>query len=216
LGAASLTDQASIDDRKEDASMRFRQTKAVVAAIVLGAACWTSCGEDDEASACGDVVSARADPTVDLTRYSTFAVVPPESYPTTLPADVRTNLDQAVAAGATELRERGMVQVGANENPNLYLFTLTKTAEQSAIYWECAGGYYYGYWSWYWNPCTWITTVNVDYTVGTLIVGLTDPAQEKVVFGGAMVGVLECSDDLTGRIQRGIESVFASYPSKGR
>ena len=109
-----------------------------------------------------------------------------------------------------------MRQVNPNENPDLLLFSISKTTEQSALYWECAGGYWYGYWTWYWDPCSWVTAVPVEYSVGTLVVGLTDPAASKIVFGGALVGVLECSDDLSGRIERGVDDIFEDYPYNRR
>ena len=56
----------------------------------------------------------------------------------------------------------------------------------------------------------------VEYSVGTLVVGLTDPAQSKIVFGGAVVGILECSDNLQGRIESGVDSIFSAYPYNAR
>jgi len=54
--------------------------------------------------------------------------------------------------------------------------------------------------------------IPVTYTEGTLVVGLADPAADKVVFGGVLQGVLECSSDTAGRIQSGVARIFQDYP----
>ena len=72
--------------------------------------------------------------------------------------------------------------------------------------------YWWTGWGYAWDPCAWMVEVPVVYTEGTVVVGLADPAVSKVVFGGVLQGILECSDS-TGRIQAGVARIFQDYPT---
>jgi len=190
--------------------MRSRETKALAAVLVLGAACGAGCGSDE--TSCSDAVISRADPGGNFAKYATFAVPPADAYPDSLPVDVTTALLQANTSAAAELTKNGFQQVSPSENPDLSLFSLARTADQNALYWQCTGGYWYGYWGWYWDSCAYLNQVSTSIPVGTVVVGLVDPALQKIVYGGAVQGVLSCGEDQASRVDAGVTTIMSNYP----
>ncbi len=192
--------------------MRSTALMSIVALFIL-----SGC-EEDEPDICDDTRVSRAEPTNDFTMYQTFAVVPESEYPTMLPpelpSDTRTSLDAANDAMRAELVALGLTEVDfATGMPDVVAFSLAASDTDTGIVYECVPGYYwYGWWGYVWDPCAWLAPVEVDYEVATVIVGLADPADEEVVFGGAVQGVLECGDS-RDRLEAGIADIFDDYPA---
>lgn len=195
--------------------MSFRSLVGIAAVTALTAFVPLGCsGGDDEDDICDQQsIKASVDPDGDFANYATFAVLTEENYPVDTPEDVRVNLTTAVDAAKNELEALGLEEVALDADPDVVLFTLSKTTEEDAVYWECVGGWY-GYWYWVWDPCAWMVPIPIEYTVGTLVVGLADPAQEKVVFGGAAQNILECDSDVVGRIDHAVDIIFDYYPQQ--
>lgn len=185
---------------------------AGLAWVALFSACDDDDDYDDEICT-GDQVVTRTDPTADFAQYKTFSVAPDETLPD-VPADVVTNLAVANAAAAAELQKIGLTQVAPDSDPppDLALFNIAGTQKQMGTTWECTPGYWWTGWGYVWDPCAWMVEIPVVYTEGTLVVGLADPAADRVVFGGVLQGVLECSSDTAGRIQAGVARIFTDYP----
>ena len=119
---------------------------------------------------------------------------------------MKTGLTQAITAASAELQKRGLTEVAADANPDLNLFSISATRGMTGTYWECAPGYYWYGWTYIYDPCAWMVPINFYYTEGTVVVGVADPKLQKVVFGGAVQGILECSADLTGARLVGCET----------
>jgi hypothetical protein len=178
---------------------------------------FSACDDDDdyEDDICtGDSVVTRADPAADFARYTTFSVAPDQALPADLPANVSANLAAANAAAVSELLKIGLTQLAPDSDPppDLALFNIAATQKAMGTTWECTPGYWWSGWGYVWDPCAWMVEIPVVYTEGTLVVGLADPAADKVVFGGVLQGVLECSSDTAGRIQSGVARIFQDYP----
>jgi Domain of unknown function (DUF4136) len=186
-------------------------TLGVATLVVLGCA-------DEPESACDDTIVTRADPMADFTGYKTFAVVPESEYPTELPSDLpsdtRTSLEAANDAGRRELLLLGLDEVDfATGTPDVVLFSLAASDTDTGVVYECVDGYiWYGWWGYVWDPCAWLEPVAVDYEVATVLVGLADPANEEVVFGGVVQGILECGD-VSDRLDDGVKRIFSDYPA---
>jgi hypothetical protein len=190
--------------------MRFRNIASIAAVAAFTALLPLGCSSDDDDDGCEDEVVSRLDPDADFASYETYAVA--DDFPKEVPDDVRVNLEAAIDASKEQLDYFGLVEVEPTEDPDLVLFTLSRSSEETGVYWECyEDWYWYGYWTWVWDPCAWMVPVKVDYTVGTLVVGLADPAAEKVVYGGVGRGVLECGD-VEDRIPHIVNDMFEKYP----
>jgi|SRR6187402_517003 len=194
-------------------AMSLRSTISIAAVAALSAFMPLGCSSDDDDDDCQeDVVKTSVDPDADFDSYTTFAVLTEEAYPVDTPDDVKLNLTTAINAATDELVALGLEEVDVDADPDVVLFTLSKTDEEDAIYWQCRGGWY-GYWGWVvWDPCAWLEPIYVEYTVGSLVVGLADPSEEKVVFGGVTQTILECGGDVTQHIESAVDAIFDDYP----
>jgi uncharacterized protein DUF4136 len=187
--------------------------------FLAGMAVWalfSACDDDDDYDdniCTGDQVVTRTDPTADFAQFKTFAVAPDEALPD-VPVNVATNLGVANAAAVAELVRIGLTEVAPDSDPppDLALFNIAATQKQMGTTWQCTPGYWWTGWGYTWDPCAWMVEIPVTYTEGTLVVGLAQPADSKVVFGGVLQGVLECSSDTVGRIQSGVQRIFLDYP----
>jgi hypothetical protein len=185
--------------------------------LALVVACAPSQPEPNDG--CGQVYFTRTDPGTDLSAIMTFAILPETQYPTDLPDDLpddaQISLDTANAAAREQLLERGLTEVDPEqEKPDVWLFSLAATQVESGVVWTCVPSdpnMWWGPWGWTWNGCAWLTPVAAPYEVGTVMVGLADPDDETIVFGGVIQGVLGCPG-ASARLERAIERVFEEYP----
>ncbi|HKU43750.1 MAG TPA: DUF4136 domain-containing protein [Polyangiales bacterium] len=177
------------------------------------------CDDDDLPP---DEVYARAKRGVDFTQYETFRIdddlsaadfpdagVDPED----LPDEVRFNIDIANDQARLELEHRGLSERKDGEDADLVIASLGSREDENAFYWDCVPGYWWGYWGWYWDNCAWIDPVYVEYSIGTVVVGLGDPKQEDIVFGGFVqgIGYGGSRDELELRIRAGVHEMFEDY-----
>jgi hypothetical protein len=201
---------------------RVSKQKRILYAFLLITAGGCDCNDDDRPP---DQVNTRVKPGVDFSEYHTFRIqdelskddiedagVDIDIDPEDIPDDVRLNIDVATDQARQELEELGLTEVGEDEDADLVVFSLGATNDEDAIYWECVPGYWWGYWGWVWDTCAWLEPIYVEYTVGTVALGLADPDMEDVVFGGVVQGVADGEDDVEDRIRNGVHVMFEEYP----
>jgi hypothetical protein len=129
------------------------------------------------------------------------------------PEDIRLNIDTANDQARIELEMLGLDEVGEDESPDLVVASLGSTKEEDAIYWECVPGYWWGYWGYYWDSCAWLDPEYVEYTVGSMVLGLSDPEMKDIVFGGLLQGIGGTGNP-EQRIRAGVHEMFESYPEQ--
>lgn len=172
-----------------------------------------ACDDDPD-----DTVTTASSATAEFEDYETFAVADPSDAPENvrerIPDDVETDLEVVNDAVRDELTQLGLREVARDDDPDLVAFSLAATDDEEAVYWDCVEGYWYGYWTYAWDPCAWLEPVYLEYTVGSIFVGLADPEEEQVVFGGLIEGVVDGDGDTEERIQDDVEEVFDDYPGQ--
>jgi hypothetical protein len=168
-----------------------------------------------------DQVVSRAKPGIDFTQYHTFLIEDELTYqdladagynPDNIPGTVRLNIDVANDQARIELERIGLTEAAKGAPADLSIVSLASTRDQDAIYWECVPGNWWGYWGWYWDTCAWLQPIYVEYTTGTVAVGLADPKEEDVVFGGVMRGIADGTANVDKRIRDGVHVIFEQYP----
>jgi hypothetical protein len=194
------------------AIMHSSVRKLVPLALAIAAG---ACDDDDDN---GDFVTTRSSPSADFTSFRTFRFLTEDDVPldtaVQLPAGVSANLAMVDDAMRDELLDQGLVEVAPTEPADLLAFSLERTAEQDALYWECAEGYWWGYWSFAWAPCGWLEPVYTEYETGTVFVGLVDPVRDEIVYGSLMEGVINGDhDDVADRLEDDMEVAFTDYPA---
>lgn len=189
----------------------IRKIASVALAVAVGA-----CSDDDGAPA--DIVSTQSNPSADFTSYQTFRFLTQDDMPSgmtlNLPRDVLANLDKVNDAMREELLEQGLSEVAPTAAADLLAFTLASTTENEALYWDCVEGYWWGYWTYAWEPCAWLEPVYTDYETGTVFVGLIDPLRNEIVYSSVMQGVIYGDeDDMEDRLEGDMSEAFDQYPA---
>jgi hypothetical protein len=181
----------------------------------------TSCDCNDDPELPPDEVYVRVKPGIDFSQYETFRINDELSSgdladagvdPDDIPGDVRLNIDTANDQARIELEARGLTAAASGAEADLVIVSLGSTQDEDAIYWECVPGYWWGYWSYVWDTCAWLEPVYVEYTIGSVAVGLVDETEQDVVFGGLLQGVADGSGDSEERIRDGVREMFEEYP----
>jgi hypothetical protein len=190
-----------------------------LAVLVTLATAACSSSDDPESICDGDTVTWRAAEGVDFGAYQSFAVLEADDYPTELPEDfpedTLNSLQAANDAAVVELTALGLTEVDPEtETPDLYVFSVAASETKTGSGWECVPGYVWWGWFWSWDPCAWLSPVDFDYTVGSVVVGVADEASQSAVFGGLVRGVIECGD-AEARLESGVSEIFANYPGAG-
>jgi Domain of unknown function (DUF4136) len=182
-------------------------------ALVVG-----GCDCDDDGPI--DEVVTKVDPGVDFSEFHTFKILDEDSVDfgdaginlDDIPDDLLVNIDTANDQARIELENLGLTQVDEEDDADLVIFTLATIDEQGGYYWACVPGYWWGYWGPYWDPCAWLEPIYVEYSVGTLVLVLGDPAEQDIPFGGLLQGVADGAGNTEERIRDGVHEMFEDYP----
>lgn len=85
-------------------------------------------------------------------------------------------------------------------------------------YWECVGGWFWGWWGWQWDPCAWVRPIPVEFDVGNLLipVGPQPPEGEDPdpSFVGLAQSVVGNSSELEAKARAAVDAIFAQWPYK--
>ena len=172
--------------------------------------------------ACSDesslTTAVKTDPSVDFTQYHTYALADGTSVNATIammiPDDVKATMNQINQLAGNELMKHGLTQVARDANPDLVVASFVYSNEETYLNYVCVpGSWWYTYWYYYWDPCAYLVPYLTQYTVGSVVVGVGDPAMMKFVFGGLIQGVVDGSTDQAQEVQNAIVDIFEQYPA---
>lgn len=174
------------------------------------------------AQACTTIdVKTDFDPSADFTRFHTFAFAGLTDITKTGLLDNSLARKRIEAAVSRELTKKGLREVKMDDRPDLlvhyWLGTKDKqrvqgTSGPSAGYYGRGGGYYGGGYGW---GASYSNVTTYEYTEGTLIVDLVEPAKKELQWRAIMVAILE--DTAQENIELGNQAIikaFEHYPPK--
>jgi len=174
------------------------------------------------AQACTTIdVKTDFDPSADFTRFHTFAFGGLTDITKTGLLDNSLVRKRIEAAVSRELIKKGLREVKMDDRPDLlvhyWLGTKDKqrvqgTSGPSAGYYGRGGGYYGGGYGW---GASYSNVSTYEYTEGTLIVDLVEPAKKELQWRAIMVAILE--DTAQENIELGNQAIvkaFEHYPPK--
>jgi hypothetical protein len=172
-------------------------------------------------------VEVKVDKTVDFTQFETFSVVtsdivPPEDLPDLDDEQVAFNdmvntfIIEAMQAEPVCLTFIPPDQVTEENKPDLWAANGLGRSTNSGYYYQCVGGWWWGYWGWYWDPCASWYPVYVEYDVGSLLIPVGPPpaaGQEPApIFAGLAQSVLGTGTDLETKARQAVQEIFARWP----
>ncbi|MGB3050841.1 MAG: hypothetical protein WBB42_07570 [Polyangiales bacterium] len=85
-------------------------------------------------------------------------------------------------------------------------------------YWECVGGWFWGWWGWQWDPCAWVRPIPVEFDVGNLLIPVGPRPQEgenpDPSFVGLAQSVVGNGSELEAKARAAVDAIFAQWPYK--
>ncbi len=169
------------------------------------------------------------DQTVDFTQFQTFSVITKEIIesnpdplqpPPMLPDDAEAAIAQINALIIEEMGPTGLGytyippdQVTPENQPDLWAGNVGAVTEEQGVVYDCVGGWWWGYWGWYWDPCAWVVPRIIDFDVGSLLIPVGSSATQEPIFWGLAQGIDYVGADNEERIRNAVTAIFAQWPS---
>lgn len=168
------------------------------------------------------------DKTVDFTQFETFSVVTQEvidnnpdfpDLPTELPDDAKAAIEQINDLIIEAMGPSGLgytyippEQVTPENQPDLWAGNIGAVTEEQGIVYDCVGGWWWGYWGWYWDPCAWVVPRTIDFDVGSLLIPVASTTAQEPIFWGLAQGIDYIGADNELRIETAVTDIFAQWP----
>lgn len=110
-------------------------------------------------------------------------------------------------------------QTVTEENqPDLWAANGVARSTDGGWYYECVGGWWWGYWGWYWDSCAYWRPTYVEWDVGSLLVPVgpppTDGGEPELIFAGLAQSVLGTGADTETKIREAVRLIFQQWPDK--
>jgi hypothetical protein len=168
------------------------------------------------------------DHTVDFTQFETFSVVtsdvvPPENLPELDEDQMAFNdMVNGLIIEAMQAEPVCLTLIAPEDTeenpPDLWAANGLARTTDGGYYYECIGGWWWGYWGWYWDPCKWWVPRYVEYDVGNLLIPVGPPPGEgedaEPIFAGLAQSVLGTGPDAETKVRAAVEAIFQQWPDK--
>lgn len=194
--------------------------------LALFASFLASPGCADDAVVLGSV-EVKYDETQDFTQFQTFSVVtseianPPDLDPEQEAFNDQINLliVEAMQAEPVCMTFIPPDEVSDTNQPDLWAANGAGRETEGGYVYECCGGWWWGYWGWYWDPCAYWCPTYVEYDIGSLLIlagrAPDQAGQEPVaVFGGLAQSVLGSSSQVNELVRDAVRRIFQQWPVK--
>lgn len=172
-------------------------------------------------------ITVRSDDTVDFAQFETFSVitsdiVPPEDLPDIGEDEMAFNdmvnglIVEAMQAPPVCLTLIDPEEVTDDNQPDLWAANGLARTTDGGYYYECVGGWWWGYWGWYWDSCARWYPVYVEYDVGNLLIPVGPPPgdgeEPAPIFGGLAQSVVGTGADAESKVRFAVDAIFAQWP----
>jgi hypothetical protein len=181
-----------------------------------------SCGDDSDNTS----ITVRYDDTVDFTEFERFSVItadlvdPPDLDEEQMAFNDMVNdlIVEAMQAEPVCLTFIPPEEVTEENQPDLWAANGLGRTTEGGYYYECVGGWWWGYWGWYWDPCATWYPVYVEYDVGNLLIPVGPPppmGQDPVpIFAGLAQSIVGTGPDVETKVQQAVQEIFERWPDK--
>jgi hypothetical protein len=205
--------------RALEVSMPARSRFLLLFVTGLGAA---GCGSDSVQTGS---VEVKYNQIVDFSQFQTFSVVTKDlvDFPD-LEQDqqafnnmVNDLIVQAMQAEPVCMTLISPETVTEQNQPDLWAANGLRRSTESGYVYECCGGWWWGYWGWYWDPCAYGCPTYVEYDVGTLLIPVGRPSagqEAEVLFAGLAQSILNTGPDVETKVREAVQAIFAQWPVK--
>ena len=154
----------------------------------------------------------------------TSEIIPPENVPELddeqriLSDDINEIIRSAMEAEPVCLTYVDPTEVTEENQPDLWAANGTAKSTDGGWYYECVGGWWWGYWGWYWDSCAYWRPTYVEWDVGSLLVPVGPPPAEagepELIFAGLAQSVIGTGADTETKIREAVRLIFEQWPDK--
>ncbi len=160
-------------------------------------------------SSCSIQVKETYDHQVDFSKYKTFCWMNGCEFKFEGPSYLNDSLlrENLKTSIVRELEQKGLIQ--NTDNPDLLIgFTITVNDEQAIIYHRSEDSPVY------YKPLESDREI-INYLKGSLIIGMADNAESRMVWQSHAIGYMDLNPDLSEKnIRKGIKMVLKNFPPK--
>jgi hypothetical protein len=107
-------------------------------------------------------------------------------------------------------------EVTDENQPDLWAANGLARATEGGYYYECVGGWWWGYWGWYWDSCAYWRPTYVEYDVGSLLIPVGPPPaaneEPELIFAGLAQSVVGTGADTETKVRFAVEEIFKQWP----
>jgi len=165
------------------------------------------------------------DEDADFSQFETFTVLTPELVPDGREPEADEELfnervnDLIVEAMTAEPVCMTFIppeEVTDTNEPDLFAAnSLARTTEEGVV-WRCVGGWWWGAWGRFWDPCRWRTQVPVEFEVGSLDLPVGPPPtgdeDATPVFMGTARALLGTGTTVDDKVRTAVREIFQQWP----
>ena len=105
--------------------------------------------------------------------------------------------------------------VTEENQPDLWAANGLARSTQGGYVYECCGGWWWGYWGWYWDPCAFWCPTYVEFDVGSLFIPVGFPVasgvEPELVFAGLAQAISDGQGDRE-KVERAVQEIFKQWP----
>ena len=171
-------------------------------------------------------IIVQYDHTVDFNRFQTFSVVTADIVdPPDLDEDQRAFNDmvnelikEAMQAEPVCLTLIEPEDVTDENQPDVWAANGLAQTTGDGHYYECIGGWWWGYWGWYWDPCKWWVPRYIEYDVGNLLIPVgpapAEGEEAEPIFGGLAQSLSAAPPDTETKVREAVHAIFQQWPNK--
>lgn len=106
--------------------------------------------------------------------------------------------------------------VTEENQPDLWAANGLSQTTDGGWYYQCVGGWWWGYWGWYWDSCAYWRPTYVEWDVGSLLIPVGPPpadgADPELIFAGLAQSVLGTGPDTETKVREAVRLIFAQWP----
>jgi hypothetical protein len=190
----------------------YLQILAGTAAAILFIATVSAC--DDEETGYSPEITHEVNESIDFKTFKTFSVINPlnENIENPPPEKLIDIMDDLIAEIKKQMNSLGLTENTTNPDLKISPFIRSNEKTTPVIFYDYFYGYYWGY------EYTW--TIDVDYTMGTLILDVVaigdaaDTTDDILVFRGTVEGIMgQDTEIIKLQLRNSVDAIFKGWPS---
>ena len=172
-------------------------------------------------------IAVEFDEEADFSVFETFTVLTPELVPEadTLDTDAKLFNEEvnelivdAMTGPPVCMRFIPPEEVVEGNEPDLFAGNGLRQTTGEGTVWQCVGGWWWGAWGWFWDPCLWRAPVNVEIDIGSLYLPVGPRPEEgtspEPVFRGTAQTRLRASSDVDEKVRAAVRATFQQWPER--